>query len=107
MLVTDEEATKAMQWMVDNASAIAKAAAEVEYLREFRKSLKAMQMEKSGRESVSAAEMHAYASPEYRDHLLGQKTAVYNYERLKFLFKGAELKVEVWRTSCANARSVR
>jgi hypothetical protein len=51
--------------------------------------------------------MHAYASPEYRDHLLGQKTAVYNYERLKFLFKGAELKVEVWRTSCANARSVR
>lgn len=106
-MVTEEDALKAMNWLVENASTIAQAASDVEHLREYRKSLKAMLMENSGRESVASSEMHAYAHPDYRNHLNALKEAVFRHERLKYLYRAAETKIEVWRTVSANARNVR
>jgi hypothetical protein len=107
MLVSDEEADRAMDYMRDVSPKLAKAIAQVEYLREFRKSKKAILMESSKAPSVSMAEMRAYAHPEYLELLEGLKVAVEEAERWRHLFKAAEMKVEVWRTSCANARGMR
>lgn len=107
MIVSDEDAERAMNWLIENAGKTAEAIANAEYMKEYRKSMKAMLMEQCGAETVGMQERYAYGHPEYREHLLTQKAAVAEAEKLKFLSSAARVKIEVWRTGNANARAVR
>lgn len=107
MIVTDDDADKAMKWLIENAARTGQAIAEAEYMKEYRKSMKAMLMEQSGQETVGMQERYAYAHPDYREHLLTQKAAVAEAEKLKFLAAAARVKIDLWRTDSANARVVR
>lgn len=107
MIVSDEDAEKAMNWLVEHSSAIGKAIAEAEYMKEYRKSMKAMLMEQSGAETVGMQERYAYGHPDYREHLLTQRSAVAEAEKMKYLATAAKVKIEIWRTGNANARMVR
>jgi hypothetical protein len=95
---------KAVDFIVLNAEKMAAAKADRVQLEEFRKSKKALLMNESTAKTVSDRETYAYSHPEYQQLLDGLKAAVYQEERLKWLLRGAELRVDVWRSQNANAR---
>ena len=60
---------KAVDFIRDNGKKFAQAKADRIYLEEYRKSLKALLMKRSGENAVNAQEREAYAHPEYQELL--------------------------------------
>jgi ethanolamine utilization cobalamin adenosyltransferase len=85
---------------------IAKAKAELEWLQEYRKSLKAILMQKSAESSAAMKEVEAYANPEYLTHLDALKIAVENHEALRWKMVTAQAAIDVWRSSEASNRAM-
>lgn len=86
----------------------AESKASAEYLREFRKSKKALLMveaEQKGLKTGQERESYAYSHPDYVDLLKGLKEAVELSEGLRYRMKIAEERVNVWRTKQANNRT--
>ena len=105
--LTDEDISKAVDYLRDTAEEAAKNKAERIYLEEFRKSLKAMIMKDHLEMSVSAQEREAYASDEYQKHLRAMQIAIEKDERQRFMRIAAEAKIEAWRSMSANYRSIK
>lgn len=98
---------KAVDYIIKNAPAYAKAKSDRVYLEEFRKSKKALLMKdalKQGIEAANAQEREAYANPEYIELLEGLAAAIEKEETLKWLIEAARMKTDIWRTEQANAR---
>ena len=90
-----------------HVSAYAKSKANADYLREFRKSKKAIlmvQAEKEGRKTAQERESYAYSHPEYLALLDGLKEATEESEELRWRMTIAQERVNVWRTKQANGR---
>jgi len=105
-LITDAEIERALDWLRDNAEPMAKARAERLYLEQWVKTVKAQEMMHQQGMSVAASETVALTSTKYTDSLLAFKAAVYEDERLRFLGKAAEAKIEAFRTFEATRRKV-
>lgn len=91
----------ALDFIRDHAKHYAEAKANRVYLDEFRKSQKALLMQKAesaGHKSAAAQEREAYADPEYQVVLQGLKEAVEQEEKLRWLFTAAQVRIETWRT---------
>jgi hypothetical protein len=95
---------KAVEYIIKNSPAYAKAKADRVHLEEFRKSKKALLMSESTAEAANAREQYAYAHPDYIQLLDGLKQAVETEETLKWMLTAAQMKVEVWRTMEASNR---
>lgn len=96
---------KALDFIRDNAQAYASAKANVVYMMEYRKSLKAILMqEATDLKTESAKETYAYANQSYIDHLKAIQEAVAEAERLGWLLVAAEARIEVWRSLESSAR---
>ncbi len=106
-MITDEEAERAVDWLVHNASKAAKAKAERLYLDDYTRVIKSNIMRENLDNSVNAQERDAYADPRYNDHLLALKIAIEEDEKMMFLRKAAEAKISAWQTMCSNQRSVK
>jgi hypothetical protein len=89
---------KALDFIRDNAPGYAQAKANVVYMTEYRKTIKAMLMAASREKTESAKETYAYSHPEYKAHLKALETAVAESERLRWLMVAAEAKIAVWRS---------
>ena len=90
-----------------NIPAYAKAKSDAEYLKEFRKSKKAILMveaETKGLKTGQEREAYAYSHPEYLELLNAYRTAVEVSESLKWRITVAERRVDIWRTKSANDR---
>ena len=101
---------KAINFYRDKAKEYSIAMSQREYLREFRKSKKAMlmiQAEKGGITAVSKQEVFAYAHPEYIQLLDGIKAAVEQEAYLRHITTAAKLRIEVWRSQEATKRTER
>ena len=96
----------ALEFMKNNAKALAKAKAERIYLDEYRKSLKAMLFQKAPSGTIADRESWAYANEDYISNLEGLKIAVEEEERLKWLMIAAQATVEVWRSREASNRMI-
>ena len=96
---------KALDFIRDNAHEYAEAKANVYYLTEYRKTLKAKLMAASTEKTESAKETFAYSNPEYEKHLEAIRIAVSEAERLRWLMVAAEAKIEVWRSLESSARA--
>lgn len=96
---------KALDFIRDNAPAYAQAKANVVYMTEYRKTVKAMLMASSSEKTESAKETFAYAHPDYKLHLAALAQAVNECERLRWLMVAAEAKIEVWRSLESTARA--
>jgi hypothetical protein len=97
---------KALDFIRDNAQAYAQAKANVVYMMEYRKSLKAILMqEATDLKTESAKETYAYANQSYIDHLKAIQLAVAEAEKLRWLLVSAEAKIEVWRSLESSARA--
>jgi hypothetical protein len=95
----------ALDFIRDNAGAYAQAKANVTYMIEYRKTVKAQEMAASASKTAADREMEAYASPRYIQHLDALKQAVEEAERLRWLLIAAEAKIEVWRSLESSARA--
>ena len=98
---------KAVDFIIKNSAAYAKAKAERVLLEEFRKSKKALLMKealKAGVEAANAQEREAYADPEYVELLHGLAAAIEREEELKWKLEAARMKTDIWRTEQANNR---
>ena len=93
-----------LDWIRDNAPKYAQAKANRVHVDEFRKSKKAMLMQKHSSLAVNGQEREAYADPEYIELLTVMKDAVEAEETLRWRLEAARLKAEVWRTLEANKR---
>lgn len=101
---------KALDFIRDNAPAYAKAKGELVYLENFRKSKKALLMQKAeaaGQKTAALQERDAYADTEYQELLLALQAATEEAERLRWLMTAAEARIEVWRTLESSRRTER
>ena len=96
---------KALDFIRDNAQAYALAKANVVYMTEYRKTIKAILMASSSEKTESAKETYAYSHNDYKQHLLALQQAVAEAERLRWLMIAAEAKIEVWRSLESSARA--
>lgn len=85
---------------------LAQAKAEVEYMTEYRKSLKSLLMQRSLQSSAALKEADAYSEEEYLNHLEAFKIAVENYETLRWQMVTAQAAIDVWRSLNASNRTM-
>ena len=85
---------------------LAKAKAELDYLTEWRKSLKALIMKESGESSAAMKEVDAYSDNKYLQHLEAIKIAVEEYETLRWKMVTAQAAIDVWRSLNASNRTM-
>ena len=96
---------KALDFIRDNAGPYAQAKANVVYMTDYRKTIKATLMASCSEKTESAKETFAYSHPDYKKHLLALQQAVAEAERLRWLLVAAEAKIEVWRSLESTARA--
>ena len=97
---------EAINFMIKNAEAYAKAKAEVTYLEEFRKSKKAILFGSAVGNTIADKENKAYAHPEYQELLKGLQEAVEKAESLKWMLVAAQARIDVWRSQEASNRAI-
>ena len=102
----DIDPVRAVEYIMKHSAEFAKAKAERVYIENYLRSKKSLIMAKSTAKSVAAAEVDAYADPEYIDLLNGLKEAVEAEEKLKWMLTAAQLKVEIWRSQEATNRAI-
>jgi hypothetical protein len=95
---------EALDYIRNNAKAYAQAKANVTYMMEYRKTLKAILMRECADKTESAKESYAYAHIQYQTHLKTLKNAVEIAEHLRWWMIAAEAKIEVWRSIEASNR---
>lgn len=100
------EIEKALHYLKTTAAEYSKHKAQCEYLKEFRKSKKAMlinEAERKGLKTGQERESYAYSHDEYIKLLDGLKVAIEESERLRIMVKTAELQIEIWRSQNSRA----
>ncbi len=107
MAYTESDAEKAVQWLIENAQAIADARSERWKAEEMLKPTKALLMAEHADKPVNAQEREALSSPRYQQAIERAAEAVRADELNRALVKAAEMKVEVWRSMQANLRATR
>jgi len=93
---------KALHYLKTTADAYGTAKANAEFLKEFRKTKKALLMieaEQDGVKTASAQEAYAYAHDEYIELLEGLRTAIHESERLSMMVKAATIQIDIWKTN--------
>ena len=92
---------KEIHYLKTYAAEYAKQRAHAEYLKEFRKSKKAMLINESVKQGCKTAqerESYAYSHEEYLCLLDGLKIATEEAERLRIMIKTAELQIDAKKT---------
>jgi hypothetical protein len=91
---------KCLDYLRNNAGNMAQAKADRVQIEEFKKSKIAILMKRAevdGHKSAAAQEREAYANPEYVEFLNALAAAVEKEEKLRWLMKAAEARIECWR----------
>ena len=106
-MITEDRVEKAMQWLVDNAEAIASARAYRSMMEHKRKAVVALVMASHADKALGAQEREAHASEEYQAWLGEYQRAVTEDELLSARAEGAKELIRLYQTLSANARGVR
>ncbi len=95
---------EAVDFLIKNAAAYAKAKSQVTYLEEFRKSKKAILFSQAIGNTVADRQNQAYALPEYQELLKGLQAAVERAEELRWKLIAAQARIDCWRSQEASNR---
>ena len=106
MEISEESATKARDFIWENARKLAAATSNKDYLKEFLKSKLAMLMKESSETTIAGKEMDAKTHPDYIALLHGIKVAQEEEIRLKWQMDAAKISFEIYRTESANNRAI-
>jgi len=96
----------AIDFMIKNSEAYANAKAQVVYLTEYRKTVKALGFQRSLKNTMAEKEADAYTTVEYKTCVEGLKEAVAEAERLRWMLVAAQARVDVYRTQEASNRNI-
>ena len=106
--MNQKDINAAVDYLYTHGAKYAEAKGHRVYLEEYRKSQKAMLMKSAiadGRAKTSvAAEVEAYAAPEYVEVLKGLQAAVEREEELRWGLVSAQARIDVWRSNEASNR---
>ena len=105
--VSDEDASKALDWLVGNARALGDAKREAVITESMRKRIRAIEMAKSEAKTVADREREAEASNAYLMAIEDEAKAAGNYEYLRALKDAATARIECWRSLNATQRTLR
>jgi hypothetical protein len=97
---------EAVDFLIKNAAAYAQAKAEVVYLTEYRKTVKAIGFKNSLKNTMAEKEADAYSCAEYIQCVEGLKEAVEEAERLRWMLVAAQARIDVFRTLEASNRNI-
>lgn len=97
---------EAINFMIKNSEAYANAKAQVVYLTEYRKTVKAIGFQRSLKNTMAEKEADAYTTVEYKTCVEGLKEAVAEAERLRWMLVAAQARVDVYRTQEASNRNI-
>ena len=97
---------EAINFMIKNAEAYSQAKADVTYLTEHRKTVKAIGFQRSLKNTMSEKEADAYTTAEYTSCVEGLREAVAEAERLRWMLVAAQARVDCWRSMEASNRAV-
>jgi hypothetical protein len=97
---------EAINFMIKNAAAYAEAKANVVYLTEYRKTVKAIGFQRSLKSTMADKEADAYTTVEYAACVEGLREAVEEAERLRWMLVAAQARVDCWRSLEASNRQV-
>ena len=96
----------AIDFMIKNSEAYANAKAQVVYLTEYRKTVKAIGFQRSLKNTMAEKEADAYTTVEYVTCVEGLKEAVAEAERLRWMLVAAQARIDCWRSMEASNRAV-
>jgi len=100
---------KAVDYLRDNAGDYAISEAQLVYMSEYRKTIKARLMQDAellGHKTTAAQEREAYAHPEYEKHLEALKEATEQRERARWMLVAAQARIEAEKANIyANNRT--
>ena len=97
---------EAINFMIKNSEAYANAKAQVVYLTEYRKTVKAIGFQRSLKNTMAEKEADAYTTAEYTSCVEGLREAVAEAERLRWMLVAAQARVDCWRSMEASNRAV-
>jgi hypothetical protein len=104
--VPDEEAEKALQWLITNARVIGEARRKAVLAEHMVKRVKAIETKRSDAGSVAAKETDAMTSGAMLDAITADAVAAGELETLRGLRDAAGAKLDVWRTLRASERAM-
>lgn len=102
--MTQEEAEKATQFLVDSAYKHGEALANAKLATNKLRHVKALAMKASGEKSAAAQEREAYASDQYIAALEKEFVCTLEAEKSKAAREAAVVKVDMWRSISARQR---
>lgn len=104
--ISDEEAEKALNWLVTNAKALGDAKEALIKAERLIDRTKAVMMKRHSELPVSAQEREAKASPELEAAYLDEAKAAGHYEYMRALKDAAAARLDCWRTLRATERAM-
>lgn len=105
--VTDEQASKALDWLVTNARNLGELKRQQVLTESMTKRVKAIEMARSDAKTVAEKERDALASDAYLAAITAEAEAAGAYEEARALKDAAGARIEVWRSLTSTARQLR
>ena len=104
MIITDQDAQKAFDYLKSTEAEHAQATADFDSLKKHENALVAKLKLRSSEKTSAAKEDEAYGSIEYETWEAGMKEANFNLTLLENKRDRAHTSLDLWRTESANAR---
>jgi len=105
--VTDDAASAALDWLVQNARALGKAKERAVLAESMTKRVKAIEMARSDAKTVAEKERDALVSDAYLEAITAEAQAAGDLETLRALKDAALARIEAWRSLSATQRTLR
>lgn len=102
--MTEEDAEKATQYLVESAYPFGEAQARETKATAMLRHVKALAMKNSGETAIGAQEREAYASQAYLNAIDELELATLESRKLRAAREAAEVRVDFWRSVNARAR---
>ena len=105
--ITDDEASSALHWLVNNAKALGEAKRNSVLAESMTKRIKALETLRSTAKTVAERENEALASAAYLEAITAEATAAGKHEEMRALKDAASARIECWRSLTATQRSLK
>ena len=94
----DVDPHKAVEYIILNAPKYAEAKANRVFIENYLRTVKSRLMgEEEG--TLGAKEAHAYSHPDYEQQVRALKIATEEEEKLRYMLKAAELRIEIFKVN--------
>lgn len=102
--ITDEEAQRAIDYLVNSSENYAKWKSRMKFLEVHRKSVRAAEILRATGKTIAENTQRGEASTAYKEILIEYEEAVYEFTLIDSYRNAAETKIDLYRTMSASTR---